>query len=151
MSPPLDLSVLEGNDPAGFKAEAQIKDRIAKTLNPDTVVTWERTAHQQGVQQTPGSVAAADSGQFHAYRKNRRHELDRIEAFDRAAQIEIEQAEFENKRRAKMELEAAKTEKRRAKRKKAALKKQKSSSKDHNDDHKDIDNEKINIDDGREE
>ena len=126
---PLDLSVLEGNDPAGFKAEALIKDRIAKTLNPDTAVDWERTSHHQGVQQNPGSVAAADSGQFHAYRKNRRHELDRIEAFNRAAQIEIEQAEFQKMRAEKLAIEAAKTEKRRAKRKKAAAAKKLSNDK----------------------
>lgn len=120
---PLDLSVLEGKDPAGLKAEAQIKERIQNTLHPDTSVDWERRAHSQGIQQNPGSVAAADSGQFHAYRKNRRHELDRIEAMERAREIESEQEEFERKRNEKLAVEEAKTAKRRAKRKKAAFKK----------------------------
>ena len=121
---PLDLSVLEGNDPAGYKAEIIIKERIEKSLHPDTAVDWERRSHNQGVQQNPGSIAASDSGQFHAYRKNRRHELDRIDAMERAKEIEVEQEEF-NKNRAEMvALEEAKTAKRRAKRKKVVFKKQ---------------------------
>lgn len=128
---PLDLSVLEGNDPAGFKAEAQIKDRLQKTLHPDTAIDWERRPHHQGVQQNPGSVAAADSGQFHAYRKNRRHELDRIEAMQLANQLEQEQEEFERVRREKLAVEEAKTAKRRAKRKKAVFKKQNSKTSEH--------------------
>lgn len=120
---PLDLSVLEGKDPAGYKAESIIKDRVEKSRNPDIAVDWERRPHTQGVQQNPGSVAASDSGQFHAYRKNRRHELDRIEAMERAREIETEQEEFERVRREKVALEEAKTAKRRTKRKKAAFKK----------------------------
>lgn len=122
---PLDLSVLQGNDPAGLKAESIIKERIEKASHPDThsTATWERQAHSQGVQQNPGSVAAADSGQFHAYRKNRRHEMDRLEAMDRAKQLEIEQEEFERKRNKRIQEEAAKTAKRRAKRKKNSFKK----------------------------
>lgn len=117
---PLDLSVLEGNDPAGFKAESVIKERIEKTLHPDTAIDWERRPHHQGIQQTPGSVAAADSGQFHAYRKNRRHEMERIEAMEKAKEVEEEREEFERKRRERLAVEEAKTAKRRAKRKKAA-------------------------------
>lgn len=119
----MDLSVLEGKDPAGFKAESEIKLRIEKSLRPDTCTDWERRPHTQGVQQNPGSVAAADSGQFHAYRKNRRHELDRIEAMDRAVEIEKDQDEFERIRKERQTVEEAKTEKRRNKRKKAAFKK----------------------------
>lgn len=122
---PLDLSVLEGNDPAGYKAESIIKERIEKTLHPDTAVDWERRSHNQGVQQNPGSVAASDSGQFHAYRKNRRHEMERIEAMEKANEIEIEAEEFERRRREKLAIEEAKTAKRRAKRKKAVFKKTK--------------------------
>ena len=121
--PPLDLSILDGNDPAGYKAESQIKQRIQQSLHPDTSTDWERRPHNQGIQQNPGSVAAADSGQFHAYRKNRRHELDRIEAMERAKQIETEQEEFERERLEKLAVEEAKTAKRRAKRKKSASKK----------------------------
>lgn len=120
---PLDLSVLEGNDPAGFKAESLIKERIEKSIHPDTAIDWERRPHQQGVQQNPGSVAAADSGQFHAYRKNRRHEMERVEAMEKAKEIEQERVEFERTRREKMAIEEAKTAKRRAKRKKAVFKK----------------------------
>lgn len=127
---PLDLSVLEGKDPAGYKAEAIIKDRIEKALHPDTAVDWERRPHTQGVQQNPGSVAASDSGQFHAYRKNRRHELDRVEAMDRAREIETEQGEFERIRAEKAAVEEAKTAKRRAKRKKASFKKSEHEDKD---------------------
>lgn len=127
---PLDLSVLEGKDPAGYKAEAIIKDRIEKALHPDTAVDWERRPHTQGVQQNPGSVAASDSGQFHAYRKNRRHELDRVEAMDRAREIETEQGEFERMRAEKTAVEEAKTAKRRAKRKKASFKKSEHGDKD---------------------
>lgn len=116
---PLDLSVLEGNDPAGFKAESLIKERIEKTLHPDTAIDWERRPHQQGVQQNPGSIAAADSGQFHAYRKNRRHEMERVEAMEKAREIELEKEEFERMRKEKLVIEEAKTAKRRAKRKKA--------------------------------
>lgn len=120
---PLDLSILKGNDPAGYKAESQIKERIEKTLRPDTAVDWERRAHQQGIQQNPGSVAAADSGQFHAYRKNRRHEMDRIEAMQQASEMEKEREEFERVQQEKLAIEEAKTAKRRAKRKKSAAKK----------------------------
>lgn len=127
---PLDLSVLEGNDPAGYKAESIIKERVKKSLNPDTAVDWERKPHTQGVQQNPGSVAAADSGQFHAYRKNRRHELDRIEAMEKSNQIEEEQREFERLRQEKLALEEAKTAKRRAKRRRSTLKKQTSQQKE---------------------
>lgn len=123
----MDLSVLEGNDPAGFKAESVIKSRIQKSLHPDISTDWERNPHTQGVQQNPGSVAAADSGQFHAYRKNRRHELDRIEAMERASQIETEKEEFDRLRKDKQAIEEAKREKRRNKRKKATFKKLKSS------------------------
>ena len=119
----MDLSVLNGNDPAGFKAESLIKARIEKTLHPDSTAEWERQAHAQGHQQNPGSVAAADSGQFHAYRKNRRHEMDRIEAMDLANKLEIERQEFEKKRNERLQEEAAKTAKRRAKRKKSSFKK----------------------------
>ena len=128
MSPPLDLSVLEGNDPAGYKAESLIKDRIQKSLHPDTAVDWERRSHHQGIQQNPGSVAAADSGQFHAYRKNRRHEMERIEAMERAGEIEREKEEFEKKRREMIAKEEAKTAKRRAKRKKGVVRRLKGSS-----------------------
>ena len=117
---PLDLSVLKGNDPAGFKAESIIKSRVEKARNPDTATDWERRPHNQGVQQNPGSVAASDSGQFHAYRKNRRHEMERVEAMERALVVETERDEFERKRREMGAVEAAKTEKRRAKRKKTA-------------------------------
>ncbi len=120
----MDLSALNGNDPAGYKAEAQIKDRLLKSLHPDTAIDWERRPHNQGVQQNPGSIAASDSGQFHAYRKNRRHELDRIEAMERANLIENERDEFERVRREKLAVEEAKTAKRRAKRNKSQFKKQ---------------------------
>lgn len=119
----MDLSVLTGKDPAGFKAESIIKARITKTLNPDTSESWERQPHHQGVQQNPGSLAAADSGQFHAYRKNRRHEMDRIQAMEISNKIEEENEEFEVVRRQKIALEEAKTAKRRAKRKKSSFKK----------------------------
>lgn len=122
--PPLDLSVLNGNDPAGYKTEAQIKERIQKSLHPDSAIDWERRPHHQGVQQNPGSIAAADSGQFHAYRKNRRHELDRIEAMEKANDMEKEREEFEKLRKEKLAVEEAKTAKRRAKRKKFQFKKQ---------------------------
>lgn len=113
---PLDLSVLQGNDPAGYKAEEDIKKRIALATTPDAAVHWERSHRDQGTQQNPGSVAAADSGQFHAYRKNRRHELDRIDAFEQARQTEQDQMEFERKRRERLAVEEGKTAKRRAKR-----------------------------------
>lgn len=121
---PLDLSLLNGTDPAGYKAESIIKARIEKARHPDTAVDWERNSHHQGVQQNPGSVAASDSGQFHAYRKNRRHELERIEAMEKAKEIEMEQEEFERIRRERKALEEAKRSKRRAKRKKSDFKKQ---------------------------
>ena len=121
---PLDLSVLEGNDPAGYKVESIIKERIEKSLHPDTAIDWERRSHNQGVQQNPGSVAASDSGQFHAYRKNRRHELDRIEAMERSRDIEAEREEFEKRRIERIKEEEAKTAKRRAKRKKTFFRKQ---------------------------
>lgn len=120
----MDLSVLKGNDPAGLKAEAIIKKRVATLHNPDAPELWERSSRDQGVQQNPGSVAASDSGQFHAYRKNRRHELDRIDAMERATEFEAEQKEFEKKRMDRIELEKAKTEKRRAKRHQLKHKKQ---------------------------
>lgn len=114
----MDLSVLKGNDPAGFKAESLIKARINKTINPETSESWERSPHHQGVQQNPGSLAAADSGQFHAYRKNRRHEMDRIEAMEISKRTEEERDKFEKERNQRIALEDAKTAKRRAKRKK---------------------------------
>ena len=130
---PLDLSVLKGNDPAGYKVESLIKERIEKTLHPDTATDWERRPHQQGVQQNPGSVAAADSGQFHAYRKNRRHEMERVEAMEKAMEFEQDKEEFERLREEKLAIEAAKTAKRRTKRKKSVFKKTTDNSKDNLD------------------
>lgn len=120
----MDLSPLESNDPAGFEAEALIKQRIAQAQNPDADPSlWERSDRSQGRQQNPGSIAASDSGQFHAYRKNRRHELDRLEAFERAKQLEAEQAAFQEQMMQRKALEEAKTAKRRAKRQKKQFKK----------------------------
>lgn len=120
----MDLSPLESNDPAGFEAETLIKQRIAQAHNPDADSSqWERSDRSQGRQQNPGSIAASDSGQFHAYRKNRRHELDRLEAFERAKHIEAEQAAFEKEIMQRKAVEEAKTAKRRAKRQKKQFKK----------------------------
>ena len=75
----MDLSVLESNDPAAYKAEALMKAASDKN----------RKEQKQAptAQYTPSSIAAADSGQFHLYRKLRRHELDRLKEFE----IETEQ------------------------------------------------------------
>lgn len=120
----MDLSPLNSNDPAGLQAEKLIKRRIALACNPDAdPSTWERADYAQGRQQNPGSIAASDSGQFHAYRKNRRHELDRIEAFENARKLEQEQREFQRELEQKKAIEEAKTAKRRAKRQRKQLKK----------------------------
>lgn len=130
----MDLSPLNSNDPAGLALEAAIKHRLAATKNPDSnPAAWERTDRSQGHQQNPGSIAASDSGQFHAYRKNRRHELDRIEAFEEAKRREAEEAEFKRTLEAKKALEEAKTAKRRAKRQKKQHKKASSLAKDKNE------------------
>ncbi len=115
----MDLSALNSKDPAGFEAERVIKERIALSRTPDAnPAGWERSGPTQGHQQNPGSIAASDSGQFHAYRKNRRHELDRIEAFEEASKREKEEEAFKRELEAKKALEEAKTAKRRAKRQK---------------------------------
>jgi hypothetical protein len=120
----MDLSVLKSNDPAGFAAEKSIKQRIAQSRSPDAdPATWERTDHRQGHQQNPGSIAASDSGQFHAYRKNRRHEIDRLTAFEEAKRREGEEDQFKREVAGKQALEEAKTAKRRAKRQKNKNKK----------------------------
>jgi len=64
------------------------------------------------------SIAAADSGQFHLYRKTRRHELDRIQSFE---EQKLEEAADEEHFRRQEEVKrkfAEKTEKNRARRQK---------------------------------
>lgn len=73
----MDLSVLQSDDPAGYKVEAALK-AAAKQQG----LLQERSKKAQGTQQNPGSISAADSGQFHLYRKARRHELERLKGFE---------------------------------------------------------------------
>lgn len=64
------------------------------------------------------SIAAADSGQFHLYRKTRRQELDRIQSFE---EQKLEEAADEDYFRRQEEVRrkfAEKTEKNRARRQK---------------------------------
>ena len=100
--------------PTSQKLNDSIKERIAAQKNPDSDAAWARSDRSQGRQQNPGSIAASDSGQFHAYRKNRRHEMDRIESFEKAKLVEVEDAQFARELEAKKAVESAKTAKRRA-------------------------------------
>ncbi|KAF8973227.1 hypothetical protein BDZ97DRAFT_1912787 [Flammula alnicola] len=65
-----------------------------------------------------GSSAGAGSGEFHVYKASRRREYERLKLLEEASAKEIEEAEFEGKRRAMDEAANAKTAKNRAKRQK---------------------------------
>ncbi|KAF9475760.1 DUF1168-domain-containing protein [Pholiota conissans] len=65
-----------------------------------------------------GSSAGAGSGEFHVYKASRRREYERLKLLEEASTNEIEEAEFEKKRRAMEEVAEAKTAKNRAKRQK---------------------------------
>ncbi|KAF8200773.1 DUF1168-domain-containing protein [Pholiota molesta] len=65
-----------------------------------------------------GSSAGAGSGEFHVYKASRRREYERLKLLEEASAKEIEEAEFERKRRAMEEIAEAKTAKNRAKRQK---------------------------------
>ena len=110
---PLDLSVLAGNDPAGLLAEQQIKRRVALQLCPDASPDDDARAHAPAPH---GSVAAADSSRFHAYRRDRRHELERLDAFDRARDALDDHAAFLARRAQSQAALDAKTAKNRARR-----------------------------------
>lgn len=63
-----------------------------------------------------GSIAAADSGQFHIYRKKRRAELDRLSKFEaEAAELDADEKHSRHVEELKRKFEE-KTEKNRAKR-----------------------------------
>ncbi|KAH9485440.1 PRKR-interacting protein 1-like protein [Psilocybe cubensis] len=65
-----------------------------------------------------GSSAGAGSGEFHVYKASRRREYERLKLLEEASNKEIEDAEFERRRRETEELANAKTVKNRAKRQK---------------------------------
>ncbi|KAF8893793.1 hypothetical protein BD779DRAFT_1669332 [Infundibulicybe gibba] len=65
-----------------------------------------------------GSSAGAGSGEFHVYKASRRREYERLKLLDEMSQKEIEDAEFERKRKEAAELADSKTAKNRAKRQK---------------------------------
>jgi predicted RNA-binding protein YlxR (DUF448 family) len=69
-----------------------------------------------------GSIAAADSGQFHIYRKKRRAELDRLSKFEQeAAELDADEKHSRYLEELKNKFEE-KTEKNRAKRMKKKAK-----------------------------
>jgi len=117
---PLDLSVLQGSDPAGHVAEEQIRHRIAAQRHPD-LLRAEDDELRAASSVSHGSVAAADSSRFHAYRKDRRHELERVEAFEVARRAEAEQQAFARLLDERKALLDAKTSKNRARRHKRRL------------------------------
>jgi len=112
----MDLSVLKGDDPAGYKAEQLLKESQIKNQNLE----------QRDRSRNPGSIAGADSGQFHVYWRDRRKELDRVELLEEERKAQEEEHAFQEERKRKQKELEGKAVKRRKKR---LAKKQKQSQK----------------------
>lgn len=124
----MDLSVLKGKDPAGYAAEEAFRKResIQAIQNQLLKISCIEEAGQEGGSpqkyHISGSIAAADSGQFHIYRKKRRAELDRLSKFEQeAAELDADEKHSRHLEELKSKFEE-KTEKNRAKRMKKKAK-----------------------------
>ncbi|KAH8080251.1 hypothetical protein BXZ70DRAFT_901486 [Cristinia sonorae] len=75
-------------------------------------------APREMMKNVQGSSAGAGSGEFHVYKASRRREFERLKLMDEQTKKEIEEREFEQKKREWEEQAEAKTAKNRAKRQK---------------------------------
>ena len=73
-------------------------------------------AVQERVRTGMGSIAGAGSGEFHTYRKQKRHEEERLARMERNAQAIAEREEFEERKRMREEKDEERTAKKREKR-----------------------------------
>lgn len=73
-------------------------------------------AVQERVRTGMGSIAGAGSGEFHTYRKQKRHEEERLARMERNAQAIAEREEFEERKRMRDEKDEERTAKKREKR-----------------------------------
>lgn len=71
---------------------------------------------QERVRTGMGSIAGAGSGEFHTYRKQKRHEEERLARMERNAQAIAEREEFEERKRMREEKDEERTAKKREKR-----------------------------------
>lgn len=115
----MDMSVLYSNDPAGFAAEAaqkKLEQGIIDYLNYFVSFFKVEMDESSLEYKTPSSIAGADSGQFHLYRKIRRIESERSKKIEEILEKKQKDLEIEKKYIERVKKEQNKTAKNRFKR-----------------------------------
>ncbi|PPQ67261.1 hypothetical protein CVT25_005845 [Psilocybe cyanescens] len=104
------------------KQRSQLEKLLKDPAKPAYIPTppKEKTIRpaREMMKNVQGSSAGAGSGEFHVYKASRRREYERLKLLEEASNKEIEEAEFEKRRRETEDLVNAKTAKNRAKRQK---------------------------------
>ncbi|KAF8161131.1 hypothetical protein B0H34DRAFT_795966 [Crassisporium funariophilum] len=128
---PVNRHALTAVEKQRSQLEKLLKDPLKPAYVPPPPKEKTIRAAREMMKNVQGSSAGAGSGEFHVYKASRRREYERLKLLEEASQKEVEDADFEKKRRDAEELNNAKTSKNRAKRQK---KKERSKMKGNDDD-----------------
>ncbi|KAJ7188178.1 hypothetical protein C8R46DRAFT_1183782 [Mycena filopes] len=117
-TPPVNRHAPTAVERQRLQLDRLLKDPLKPAFVPPPPKEKTIRPAREMMKNVQGSSAGAGSGEFHVYKASRRREYERLKILEDTTQKELDEAEFERKRRAAEEQAESKTAKNRAKRQK---------------------------------